>query len=752
MQAQFQSRPFQDANFAPPDQEVASPEMQFQQESSGFDLANIPVFANTKRSPEPIQRTEDDDIQMKGEPNAPMQRVFQTLAQRDNPTNGTPQQPIQAKLTVGAVGDKYEQEADRVADVVVDQIQSPPTHPEVQKQEAEGGQEQPQLLRTPRISQLQKKEELSNTLQRESDEEEFDDDGDVQMKPQTASAGGEVSADLESSIQREKGGGEPLDEHLQSQMGQAMGADFRGVRIHDNSQASQLNQSIQAKAFTTGQDIFFKQGEYQPESRGGQKLIAHELTHVVQQGSGPGVRKINRQNSPQFFPVGRVSEAKIQREGEDPKQIQEAAERYVSKNMPTIDGDKLPSRTEVQTSINVGQEAGGELEKLLSKNPELSQVVTELYQKESAAEEAPPKQSKFEIVSQEAKAQLPKNSDLVPKQQEQANQKIQDVGSKNKRTKIEGAAYTAGEGLNTAVGGAAKVLNAVSPVVSIVAQIASIAGVFFAAITSVIDACAMAKSIQTKNSLKELLHETKSQNPGFKQYNPDVVNAVEYAIDQKYEKSGRRALAFSSGLASIGGGIIGLVLASNPIGWAIGAALAALGGLGAVGLLLYKIGHWFRKRRGGILGKKRNEIATLLYEKLRAGDALAEKALQKLGLPVEAMQQAKEGVLKSDKLEYDYRQAQMQAIKKYLNIKDIERLGLEAENMMEIYGDIYNQILEKKKDKKTAEKRNKEFTKSDKKMKKQSDRLENKQKKNKALEDKLKNHMVEQIARKLGSS
>lgn len=137
---------------------------------------------------------------------------------------------------------------------------------------------------------------------------------------------------------------------------------------------------------------------------------------------------------------------------------------------------------------------------------------------------------------------------------------------------------------------------------------------------------------------------------------------------------------------------------------------------------------------------------------MRAGDALAEKALQKLGLPVEAMQQAKEGVLKSDKLEYDYRQAQMQAIKKYLNIKDIERLGLEAENMMEIYGDIYNQILEKKKDKKTAEKRNKEFTKSDKKMKKQSDRLENKQKKNKALEDKLKNHMVEQIARKLGSS
>ncbi|MGI0495848.1 hypothetical protein ACOKW7_11235 [Limnospira platensis CENA597] len=169
VQKQFQSRPFQDANFAPPDQELTRPEMQFQQESSGFDLANIPVFANRKRSPEPIQRTEDDDIQMKGEPNAPMQRVFQTLAQRDNPTNGTPQQPIQAKLTVGAVGDKYEQEADRVADVVVGQIQSPPRTTEIQKREEEGGQEQLQLATQPTISKLQKKP-LSGRVQREPED------------------------------------------------------------------------------------------------------------------------------------------------------------------------------------------------------------------------------------------------------------------------------------------------------------------------------------------------------------------------------------------------------------------------------------------------------------------------------------------------------------------------------------------------------------------------------------------------------
>lgn len=62
-----------------------------------------------------------------------------------------------------------------------------------------------------------------------------------------------------------------------------MGADFSGVKVHTDAQADQLSRSIQAKAFTTGQDVFFRQGAYEPGSRGGQELIAHELTHVVQQ-------------------------------------------------------------------------------------------------------------------------------------------------------------------------------------------------------------------------------------------------------------------------------------------------------------------------------------------------------------------------------------------------------------------------------------------------------------------------------------
>ncbi|MBR8841045.1 MAG: DUF4157 domain-containing protein [Stigonema ocellatum SAG 48.90 = DSM 106950] len=70
------------------------------------------------------------------------------------------------------------------------------------------------------------------------------------------------------------------------QMVQAFGTDFSGVKVHTDSRSDHLNKSVQARAFTTGQDIFFRQGEYSPGSHSGQELLAHELTHVVQQNGG----------------------------------------------------------------------------------------------------------------------------------------------------------------------------------------------------------------------------------------------------------------------------------------------------------------------------------------------------------------------------------------------------------------------------------------------------------------------------------
>ncbi len=80
-----------------------------------------------------------------------------------------------------------------------------------------------------------------------------------------------------------KGGGTPLQADVRPQMEYGFGADFGSVRIHTDSKATELNREINARAFTHGTDIYFNSGQYDPASTQGKKLLAHELTHVVQQ-------------------------------------------------------------------------------------------------------------------------------------------------------------------------------------------------------------------------------------------------------------------------------------------------------------------------------------------------------------------------------------------------------------------------------------------------------------------------------------
>ncbi|WP_044499855.1 DUF4157 domain-containing protein [Nostoc sp. PCC 7107] len=147
----------------------------------------------------------------------------------------------------------------------------------VQRQESTGDEDELQM------------KSISGNIQRQ---EMPEDEDKLQMKPivqRLSSAGGMTATpDLEESIQQARSSGQPLTESIRQPMEQAFGADFSGVRIHSDSQSDQLNQSLQARAFTTGRDVFFRQGEYDPGSQGGQELLAHELTHVVQQ-NGIGV-------------------------------------------------------------------------------------------------------------------------------------------------------------------------------------------------------------------------------------------------------------------------------------------------------------------------------------------------------------------------------------------------------------------------------------------------------------------------------
>jgi hypothetical protein len=83
------------------------------------------------------------------------------------------------------------------------------------------------------------------------------------------------------------GGGAALDSDTKGFMESRLGADFSDVRVHTDGTASESAKSVQAHAYTVGSDVVFQSGKYAPESDSGRRMLAHELTHVVQQRSGP---------------------------------------------------------------------------------------------------------------------------------------------------------------------------------------------------------------------------------------------------------------------------------------------------------------------------------------------------------------------------------------------------------------------------------------------------------------------------------
>jgi hypothetical protein len=208
---------------------------------------------------------------------------------------------IQAKLTVGPAGDQYEQEADRVAQQVMS-VPAPGSRPRsavrgqpgVQRQEMEEEEElqmkrvagQPLVQRF--VAQRQAPEEEEELQLKAVQRQPPDQEGALMRIPlqRVGPEGGPVPEEVKSAINRARGAGQSLDGPVQEQMSARMGHNFSGVRVHTDAEADVLNQQLSARAFTTGQDIFFRQGEYNPGSSSGRELIAHELTHVVQQRTG----------------------------------------------------------------------------------------------------------------------------------------------------------------------------------------------------------------------------------------------------------------------------------------------------------------------------------------------------------------------------------------------------------------------------------------------------------------------------------
>ena len=210
--------------------------------------------------------------------------------------------PIQTKFTVGPAGDHYERVAFAVAGLVMRLLATPSPLPPGARREpraphaqAAPSQDAPTtaarsvtpaaahvtpLPRAPLLEPEQTEEEIVQTAPA---------DGPTVQRA-VGREGGAVDGRVDADIRQARGGGHPLDGKVRGSMEQAFGANFGGVRVHTNPRADSLNRSLSAQAFTTGQDLFFRKGAYKPGSSSGQKLIAHELTHVVQQ-NGAAVKR-----------------------------------------------------------------------------------------------------------------------------------------------------------------------------------------------------------------------------------------------------------------------------------------------------------------------------------------------------------------------------------------------------------------------------------------------------------------------------
>lgn len=146
---------------------------------------------------------------------------------------------VQAKMDMTAPGDAFETEADRVADSVVSGFGS----------SVSSSGESPVICAYGGIS-------------------------------------GGVPHNMESQLNAAQGGGMPLPSGLKSMMEGGFGRDLSSVRIHTDAAAADMSELIDARAFTSGQDIYFNTGEFSPDTLHGQHLIAHEITHTLQQCGG----------------------------------------------------------------------------------------------------------------------------------------------------------------------------------------------------------------------------------------------------------------------------------------------------------------------------------------------------------------------------------------------------------------------------------------------------------------------------------
>jgi Domain of unknown function (DUF4157) len=134
--------------------------------------------------------------------------------------------------------------------------------------------------------------------------------GSVQRSALPNQGAGPLDEEIAGAIDERRGSGAPLEDGVRSEMETHIGADLSEVRVHNDSSAHDLNRSVSAEAFTAGSDLFFKQGKYSPGTDSGKKLLAHELTHVVQQRVTPPTEsQVSDPGDPQEVEARKVADS-----------------------------------------------------------------------------------------------------------------------------------------------------------------------------------------------------------------------------------------------------------------------------------------------------------------------------------------------------------------------------------------------------------------------------------------------------------
>ncbi|MFL9837333.1 DUF4157 domain-containing protein [Flavobacterium sp. ST-75] len=168
---------------------------------------------------------------------------------------------IQRKLSIGSTNDVYEKEADSMAAKVMRQKDTG------QNIMQSGQSVQKCACEEEKLQKKSLNETIAPLAQRPSDE-----------------TGGSAPNHIESGVNSSKGGGSVMDNSTLNFMESRFGNDFSNVRIHTGANAVQMSRELNAQAFTVGNDIYFNEGKYNPASDNGKHLLAHELTHTIQQG------------------------------------------------------------------------------------------------------------------------------------------------------------------------------------------------------------------------------------------------------------------------------------------------------------------------------------------------------------------------------------------------------------------------------------------------------------------------------------